>query len=82
MKEVKRSSSLWINENKLTNTKFAWQEGYGAFSYSKSQVDNVIKYINNQENHHRKQSLKDEYVEILKNLEIEYDERYIFQDLI
>ena len=82
MQEVKRSSSLWINENKLTKSKFAWQEGYGAFSYSKSQVENVIKYINNQENHHRKQSLKDEYMEILKNLEIEYDERYVFQDLI
>lgn len=82
MQEVKRSSSLWINENKLTNTKFAWQEGYGAFSYSKSQVENVIKYIKNQEKHHRKQSLKDEYIQILKNLEIEYDERYIFQELI
>lgn len=82
MKEVKQSSSLWINENKLTNTKFAWQEGYGAFSYSKSQIDNVIKYINNQEEHHKKKTFIEEYLEMLTKFEIEYDENYIFKDLI
>lgn len=82
MKEVKQSSSLWINENKLTNTKFAWQEGYGAFSYSKSQIDNVIKYINNQEEHHKKKTFIEEYLEMLTKFEIEYNENYIFKDLI
>jgi putative transposase len=82
MKEVKQSSSLWINENKFTKKHFEWQEGYGAFSYSKSQIDGVVKYINNQEEHHKKQSFKQEYLEILTKFEIEYDEKYIFKELI
>jgi putative transposase len=82
MKEVKQSSSKWINENKFAKVHFEWQEGYGAFSYSKSQIDNVIKYINNQEEHHRKKTFKEEYLEMLTKFEIEYDEKYIFKDLI
>jgi putative transposase len=82
MKEVKQSSSLWINKNKFIKQHFEWQEGYGAFSYSKSQIDNVIKYINNQEEHHKKQSFKEEYLEILNKFEIEFDEKYIFKELI
>jgi putative transposase len=82
MKDVKQSSSLWINENKLTSIKFEWQEGYGAFSYSKSQIDNVIKYINNQEEHHKKKTFIEEYLEMLTKFEVEYDEKYIFKDLI
>ena len=82
MKEVKQNSSLWINENNFTTQKFQWQEGYGAFSHSKSQVETVIKYILNQEEHHKKQTFKDEYLEILKNFEIEYDEKYIFSELV
>jgi REP element-mobilizing transposase RayT len=82
MKEVKQSSSLWINENKFTKQHFEWQEGYGAFSYSKSQIDGVVKYIKNQEEHHKKQSFKEEYLEILTKFEIEYDEKYIFKELI
>src|ERR1035437_10308060 len=66
MREVKANSSKWINERKFVKGKFEWQEGYGAFSYARSQRDVVIKYITNQEKHHRKKSFKEEYLEILK----------------
>lgn len=82
MQDIKGSSSKWINEKKFLKIKFEWQEGYGAFSYSKSHVDTVIKYIKNQEEHHKKESFRDEYLKFLKAFEIEYDERYIFRDLI
>lgn len=80
LKDIKGSSSKWINEKKFLKVKFEWQEGYGAFSYSKSQVNNVINYIQNQENHHKKVSFIDEYLRFLKLFEIEYDERYIFKE--
>jgi len=82
MQEIKANSSRWINEKKFLKVKFEWQEGYGAFSYSKSQVNQVIDYIFNQENHHKKQSFKEEYLQFLKAFEIDYDERYVFKDLI
>jgi putative transposase len=82
LKDIKRSSSIWINENKFVKGKFEWQEGYGAFSYSKSQIKNVIAYIENQEEHHKKESFKKEYIHFLQKFEIEYDEKYIFNDLI
>ncbi|MCF8322606.1 MAG: IS200/IS605 family transposase [Flavobacterium sp.] len=82
MQDIKGSSSKWINEKKFLKIKFEWQEGYGAFSYSKSHVDTVIKYIKNQEEHHKKESFRDEYLKFLKAFEIEYDERYIFRELI
>lgn len=82
MQDVKGSSSKWINEKKFINRKFEWQEGYGAFSYSKSHINNVIAYIKNQEKHHRKKSFKEEYLEFLEKFEIDYDDRYIFKDLI
>lgn len=82
MKNVKQSSSKWINENKFVNGNFQWQEGYGAFSYSKSQINEVVKYIQNQEIHHQKKTFKEEYLEILKKFDIDYDEKYIFNDLI
>lgn len=78
VRDVKASSSKYINEKKLSKEKFNWQEGYGAFSYSKSQIDRVIKYINNQPQHHSKKSFREEYLEILKKYEIEYDEKYLF----
>ena len=81
MQDVKASSSKWINEEKLTKEKFAWQEGYGAFLYSRPQVPRLIRYIENQEEHHRKQTFKQEYVTILEELEIPYDSKYIFNDL-
>ena len=82
MQDIKGSSSKWINEKKFLKIKFEWQEGYGAFSYSKSHVNSVIKYIKNQEEHHKKESFRDEYLKFLKVFEIEFDERYIFKDLI
>ena len=78
VRDIKAGSSGFINEKKWINGKFSWQEGYGSFSYSHSQLDNVITYINNQENHHKKRSFKDEYVELLNRFNIEYDSRYLF----
>lgn len=78
---LKRSSSLFINSEKLCRGKFAWQEGYGGFTYAKSQVDKVYNYILNQENHHKKQTFRDEYINFLKEFEIEYDERFLFDFL-
>ncbi len=80
MQDIKGSSSKWINEKKFLKVKFEWQEGYGAFSYSKSHVQNVINYVNNQEKHHAKQTFRDEYLDFLKKFDIEYDERYIFKE--
>ncbi len=79
VREVKKSSNDFIKENKLSKFKFNWQEGYGAFSYSHSQVDNVIKYIMNQKKHHRKVTFKEEYIRFLKIFEIEHDEKYLFE---
>lgn len=64
---------------KWTYKKFNWQDGYGVFSYSKSQLDNVIKYILNQPVHHKKKTFKEEFISILKKLEIKYDEKYLFE---
>ncbi|MEQ8416274.1 MAG: IS200/IS605 family transposase [Imperialibacter sp.] len=80
LQDIKSGSSKWINDNKLTKRKFAWQEGYGAFSYSKSHVPNVIRYIHNQEEHHRKKTFLEEYEEFLKKFEVDYDRRYIFKE--
>lgn len=76
---VKSDSSEWINVQKFSPANFNWQEGYGAFSYSRSQVQTVIDYIMNQENHHRKKTFLEEYTGFLKNFEIEFDEKYIFK---
>jgi REP element-mobilizing transposase RayT len=81
MQEVKRDSSEWINQNKLVSGRFAWQEGYGAFSYSKSHLPNVINYIETQEQHHAKHSFLEEYKKILDNLGIEYNHQYIFTSI-
>ena len=79
MEQVKSSSSNWLNDKKYVSGKFAWQDGYGAFTYSKSQIDNVVKYILNQPQHHKKQSFKDEYLLLLEKFEIEYDIKYLFE---
>jgi REP element-mobilizing transposase RayT len=81
MQNVKRNSSEWINKEKLVMGKFSWQEGYGAFSYSKSQISKVAKYIENQEEHHTKKTFIEEYKNILNNFELAYDERYIFKSI-
>lgn len=78
VRDIKAGSSKFINDKGLINGKFNWQEGYGAFSYSKSSVDAVVKYINNQEEHHKKRSFRDEYLELLQKFEIDYDLKYVF----
>lgn len=79
MKQVKQDSSKWINNKGVISGRFSWQAGYGAFSYSKSQVPNVIRYIQNQEKHHQKMTFEEEYLTLLKTHLVEYDERYIFK---
>ena len=82
MRVVKGDSSEFINSNNLTTRKFQWQEGYGAFSNSRSHIDGVVKYILNQKEHHLKKTFKEEYIEILKKNDVEYDEKYLFHDLL
>ena len=82
MQDVKGGSSKWINDKKLVLGKFEWQEGFGAFSYGKSQIKDVIRYIENQEHHHKKKSFLEEYRDFLIAFEIDFDERYLFKDLI
>ena len=79
VRDIKSNSSKMMNDENWFNGKFNWQGGYGAFSYSKSQIDKVVKYILNQEEHHKKQSFKDEYLEFLKKFEIEYKDEYVFE---
>jgi REP element-mobilizing transposase RayT len=76
--ELKRGSSLFINQNRLCLGKFFWQEGYGGFSYSRSDIQAVYEYIKNQEMHHKKKTFREEYLELLKSLEINYDLKYLF----
>ncbi len=82
MKTVKAKSSKYINDHSLTPEKFEWQVGYGVFSYRHRDIDQIYKYIQNQEEHHAKQNFKDEYLALLKEFEIGYDEHYTFQELI
>ena len=79
MQDIKQDSSKWINQKKFIKEKFEWQEGFGAFSYSKSQASRVISYVQNQEVHHRKITFLDEYKKFLEKFEVDYDERYIFK---
>jgi putative transposase len=78
VRDIKAGSSGFINEKKWVIGKFSWQEGYGAFSYSKSQLNNVIKYIQNQEEHHSCKNFREEYLEFLNEFEIVYNETYLF----
>lgn len=82
VKKVKGDSSKWINQKGYLQGPFRWQEGYGAFSYSKSQVPNVIQYIKEQKSHHRKKSFDDEYLGLLTEYDIDYDERYILKSVL
>ncbi len=81
MYHIKKSSSRWINEKGLVPGKFSWQEGFGAFSYGKSQIPDLVRYIENQEEHHRKKTFYDEYLEFLKVFEVEYNEQYLFKPI-
>ena len=79
--DIKRATSVWINEKRLVVGKFAWQEGYGAFSYGKSQIDSVVKYIQNQEKHHIGKTMREEYIEFLNLFGVKYDEDYLFYEV-
>ena len=81
MQDIKGDSSKWINTKGFLRSKFSWQEGYGAFSYSKSHVNNVIRYIQNQEEHHRKKTFNEEYLDMLRKFEIDFNEAYIFKPI-
>lgn len=82
MKSVKAKSSKYINDHKFLLNRFEWQVGYGVFSYSHSEVNSIYQYVSNQEAHHAKMNFKEEYLHYLDSLEIPYDERYIFEDLV
>lgn len=82
MKTVKAKSSKYINDHSLTSQRFEWQEGYGVFSYSHRDVDTVYKYIQHQEKHHKNQTFRGEYLVLLNEFKVEFDEQYIFQDLV
>jgi len=79
VREIKKSSNEFVNEKKFSKYKFQWQEGYGAFSYSHSALDNVIAYINNQKEHHKKQTFQAEYKEFLTKFQIEHKDEYLFE---
>lgn len=78
VKDIKVSSSLMINDKKLAKGKFAWQEGYGAFSYSTSQIDRICKYVLNQELHHKELTFREEYTKFLKGFKVDYEDKYLF----
>ena len=82
LKDIKGGSSKWINEKAFIQSKFAWQAGYGAFSYSHSQINDIVQYIMNQETHHKKKTFQEEYIQLLKRFNIKYDERYILKDIL
>ena len=79
VREIKKASNEFVNDKKFTRAKFQWQEGYGAFSYSHSALDNVIRYIRNQKEHHRKRTFKEEYKVFLSKYQIEHKEEYLFE---
>lgn len=81
LQDVKGDSSKWINDKRLVCGNFQWQAGYGAFSYSHSHIDRVVKYIKNQEEHHNKRTFKEEYSELLEKFAISYDEKYVLRDV-
>ncbi len=79
VRDLKSDSSKFINENKLSKFKFQWQEGFSAFSYSRSERDHVIKYIINQEAHHSKKTFMQEYLKMLKEFKIDYNDKYLYK---
>jgi putative transposase len=79
VRDIKNNSSKFINGKGLAKGKFSWQEGYGVFSYSHSHIERVYNYILNQEEHHRKKTFKEEYLDLLKKFEIDFKEEYVFE---
>ena len=78
VEEIKTSTNVWIKENRLSKFKFEWQHGYGAFTHSRMQIDTVVNYILTQEQHHKTKSFKEEYLEILTKIGVEFKEEYLF----
>ena len=81
VREIKKASNIFINENNLTPFKFEWQSGYGVFSYSYREKDKIINYVKNQEEHHREKSFREEYLDLLKSFEISFKDEYVFDFL-
>ena len=79
VKEIKRCSTIFINQNNMVMGKFYWQEGYGVFSYGKSQLSSIYNYIKNQEEHHKRKTFKEEYISILEKFDIDYNPKYLFE---
>ncbi|MCL4511686.1 MAG: IS200/IS605 family transposase [Bacteroidetes bacterium] len=79
VRDIKNNSTNFVNENEFVQGKFSWQDGYGAFSYSRSQVETVFNYISTQERHHKKKTFREEYIAFLKKFEVEYNEKYLFE---
>ena len=79
VEHIKTSSNAWIKDEKLSRFKFEWQRGYGAFSHSRSQIDSVVKYILNQEQHHQKKSFREEYLKILHKNDVKFQDEYLFE---
>lgn len=82
VKDIKRATSNWINKQNYCVGKFAWQEGYGAFSYSRSQLNDLVNYVLQQKQHHKKKTFKEEYVDMLERFGVDYDAQYLFDFLI
>jgi REP element-mobilizing transposase RayT len=78
VEEIKTSTNVWIKQNRLSKFHFEWQKGYGAISHSRSQLDSVINYVLNQEDHHKRKSFRDEYLEILRKNDIKFNDDYLF----
>jgi putative transposase len=79
VRDIKANSSRFINQKRWVGGRFAWQEGFGAFSYSRSQIDAVIRYIQNQQRYHARQTFREEYLQFLRKFQVDYNERYIFK---
>ena len=79
VQQIKVDSTHFINKRRLVHGRFSWQEGYGAFSYGHSQLNTIIRYIQNQERHHQKRSFKDEYLTLLRKFDIAFDDKYVFK---
>ncbi len=79
VRDIKSNSSGFLNDNKFVNRSFNWQDGFGAFSYSKSQAPDVVQYVLNQKQHHKKKTFKEEYLDFLKKFEVEYEDKYLFE---
>jgi REP element-mobilizing transposase RayT len=78
VRDIKADSSTYVNKNRWTHGKFTWQQGYGAFSYGHSQLDTIIRYIQNQEKHHNRRAFKNEYLALLRKFDIAFEDKYVF----